>query len=70
MDTPPPSQAAILRQLDGPTRWCIAFEMSDFAHSLAVAGILSANTPTTTTAAQPLRRPVLVTPLSLVRWRT
>lgn len=35
----PLTQAEILRRLDGPTRLLIALEMSDLAHSLAVAGL-------------------------------
>lgn len=35
----PPTQAEILRRLDGPARLCMALEMSDLAHALAVAGL-------------------------------
>lgn len=39
MPNPPPSQADVLRRLDGAVRLSIALEMSDLAHALAVAGL-------------------------------
>lgn len=41
MKTAPPTQDDILRQLAGPARFRIALEMSEFAHSLAVAGLMA-----------------------------